>query len=129
MVFRGFLRVRVPVKNERFCPVFFVKKLFSKINNRKVPKKGGQKRSFFVTIINIKQRRQARQVSRHPGVGRDPSTEALAKVDCVADSEIYVRAPARTNSLRGRSSLSLGLGTALDHPQNFSNFAGPGTAV
>ena len=74
---------------------------------------GGQKRSFFVIIINIKQRRQAGQKSRHPGAGRDPSTEALAKVDCVADSECLSRAKRVPNSLRGRSSLSLGLGTAL----------------
>ncbi len=32
---------------------------------------GGQKRSFFVIIINVKQRRQARQKSRHPVVKRD----------------------------------------------------------
>ncbi len=61
---RGFLYMRGVVKNERFCPVFFVKKLFSKINNQKTRKMGGQKRSFFVTIINIKQ-------CRHPVVKRD----------------------------------------------------------
>ena len=72
---------------------------------------GGQKRSFFVTIINVKQRRQARQESRHPGAGRDP-VFAKAKT-CVADSECLSRAKRVPNSLRGRSSLSLGLGTAL----------------
>ena len=48
---------------------------------------------------------------RHPGEGRDPVRTNVST--CVADSKCLARAGRVPNSLRGKSSLSLGLGTAL----------------
>ena len=45
---------------------------------------GGQKRSFFVIIINIKQHRQARQESRHPA---EKSRHPVVKRDLVVHDE------------------------------------------